>query len=1180
MEPNETVLKPLSKVKRFDFKKYLEKKTNKNGTCPVTAINGSCSIIKEAVKGENLIKPIEKSIKESINARNGDSITLFSHNKEIFSAETNNVMSPIKTSICEKGKREFLGRNVRSASQIDLKTKTDSMLASNETFSSHNQTFPVVGRMVISPAHHNRPGKSTNVKDMSLSSQPALNSRNFNFNVAKNLKTTFSQPNQLINNHNLADNIVTTTDSKLAFTSQSKTPVYEEKQFKFTKKVMKNTSNESSVFDNKTNSSIYNDLESVSPFYKELDFASERNNVKSYGTIDGFLNASKNKKLKVPNKLSLKKPETSTASIENVVTLKETTIINEKSKNVKKFNFKKRSVDTSDNEVISEQSTRDGSRERVNESLESSIAEGFNLDDYMDDETLASFLACEMESSPSTSTLIVDPPSSDDTQFTSDRQDDSAEFRKDYPHCEVMNEVLNQKFGLRSFRPHQKEIINASLSQHDCFVLMPTGGGKSLCYQLPAVLMPGVTIVISPLRALISDQVHKLNSLDIPSGHLCADVKKDEEQQIYEKLEMREPNIKLLYLTPEKISASSKVIKMIKSLYNRDKLARFVIDEAHCLSQWGHDFRPDYKQLSNLRKLYSKVPIICLTATATKQVQCDVTAILNLKNVKTFIQSFNRPNIKYKVIKKTGLKVVDEIGALIKRKFQKQSGIIYCLGRADCEKLASDLCRMGVKAKPYHAGMTDKIREKQQREWMQDQYHVIVATIAFGMGIDKPDVRFVIHYSIPKSVEAFYQESGRAGRDGEPSYSYLYYAYGDASRLKRLMQLDCNNKTTTLQGHFENLNQMVSFCENSIDCRRYLQLLHLGENFDRKICIKNKATVCDNCENINNLKMVNVTKEAQELCQLVQDLSRNKNVTLLHVVEIYKGSKLKKIIQQQQDRLRFYGNGSGFDRPDLQRILIDLMLKGVLVDFCTFNGGFPIVYIKPGSKFNNYNNSDFKITIPMGSKPSAVVKVIKQKDQSGSDSPVASTSSISSTSTSNVAISKFKISSIKIACHEALLEECRRLAIEQNVTLSTIMNLSAVKAMSDVLPGTREEFMKIQHVTKANYEKYGEYFLKITMKFKEELTKLQQEAAKRLSSLNDSNEFDDTWDSSQSSTKNTKSSTNKRKSTGGGYRKNAKRFKRNYYRKGKSKTKGKKNASPAAKKRGTSSTLGLMPLKF
>nr|XP_023016480.1 Bloom syndrome protein homolog [Leptinotarsa decemlineata] len=748
------------------------------------------------------------------------------------------------------------------------------------------------------------------------------------------------------------------------------------------------------------------------------------------------------------------------------------------------------------------------------------------------------------------------------------RQDDSKEFKEIYHFSEVMEEVLREKFGLRTFRPHQREIINASLNGNDCFVLMPTGGGKSLCYQLPAILSEGVTIVISPLKALINDQVDKLNGLDIAAAHMCSDVTREESDTILSKLHCREPLIKLLYLTPEKIVAARSIIDLLKALYQRGKLARFVIDEAHCLSQWGHDFRPDYKQLFLLRRDFPDVPIMCLTATATKQVETDVINILKLRNVKRFIMSFNRPNIKYQVIPKKGKFAAEDITKLIKQKFFKKSGIIYCLARKDCETLANYLNKEGVKTRPYHAGLPNNIREAIQREWMQDRFFVIVATIAFGMGIDKPDVRFVIHNSIPKSIEAFYQESGRAGRDGEISYSYLYYNYSDSQRLQKILKLEKNTNWKTLEGHFDNLKQMVSYAENVVDCRRYIQLLHLGENFNRQICISNSATTCDNCENVNKHKIVDVTKEARDLGKLVDDLANQGNVTLLHAADVYKGSKAKKILEKGHDKHKCFGLGARMDRMDVQRILKDLILKSILSDHVVYTGEFPVVYIKPGPKFGTLKAPNLKMVLSV-SKTSE--KPIVDKDVSYSEIeeeprplekpgpskplPVAKKATL-------VKFNKQKVAALRVQCHEDLLEECRRLALERNVTLSSIMNLSAIKTMSEVLPKTKEEFLKIQHVTTANYKKFGEFFLAITKKFREQIDVLETAAKIPETPSFSSFEDEDDWCVPSSQTGGIK-----RKSSGSsGSMRGAKRFRSGYKRKPRA---SRKPTTPRMKKRGS-----------
>ena len=328
---------------------------------------------------------------------------------------------------------------------------------------------------------------------------------------------------------------------------------------------------------------------------------------------------------------------------------------------------------------------------------------------------------------------------------------------------------LREVFKMESFRKNQREIMNAALLEkddlpgHDVFVLMPTGGGKSLCYQLPALIKPGITIVISPLKSLIYDQVTKLEALGISVAHLSGDMSKSEVREVYKGIQQNPPAYKLLYVTPERISASPAMKDIFKKMYANGVIDRFVVDEAHCVSQWGHDFRPDYKKLGILKKEFPKVPIMAVTATANKRVRVDVCAALNIGSAKWFIQSFNRTNLKYEVREKRK-DSEEEMIDIIRAKFLSESGIIYCFSRNDCSRMAGSLRKAGIKAQAYHAGLTDVQRTSVQSSWLSGKSKVICATIAFGMGIDKADVRYVFHFCVPKSMEGYYQEAGRAGR--------------------------------------------------------------------------------------------------------------------------------------------------------------------------------------------------------------------------------------------------------------------------------------------------------------------------------------------------------------------------------------------------------------------------------
>ncbi|KAJ3573735.1 hypothetical protein NP233_g2250 [Leucocoprinus birnbaumii] len=362
-----------------------------------------------------------------------------------------------------------------------------------------------------------------------------------------------------------------------------------------------------------------------------------------------------------------------------------------------------------------------------------------------------------------------------------------------------MEEVYHQLefvFGLKEFRPNQLEAISATLEGKDVFVLMPTGGGKSLCYQLPAVCTSGktcgVTIVVSPLTALMEDQVSALTAKGVDAFFWSAD---SLQHEVSAKLFSGDKKPSLLYVTPEKLRASSSCRNLLERLYRQQQLARFAIDEAHCISTWGQDFRSAYQGLGQLRQDYPNVPIIALTATANERTRDDIVDQLRLRNPASFNQSFNRPNLKYYIEKKT--KVLDSIVDFIQRKHPNSSGVIYCLSRRSCQNLTEQLQSKGLRAEYFHAGLDKDTKNRLLEEWKKDKFRIIVATIAFGMGIDKPDVRFVIHHDLPKSLSGYYQETGRAGRDGKPADCVLYYSYKDFLTICWMIENDNDPERTT-----------------------------------------------------------------------------------------------------------------------------------------------------------------------------------------------------------------------------------------------------------------------------------------------------------------------------------------------------------------------------------------------
>lgn len=520
--------------------------------------------------------------------------------------------------------------------------------------------------------------------------------------------------------------------------------------------------------------------------------------------------------------------------------------------------------------------------------------------------------------------------------------------RKDFGWSQEIVQHNKSYFGNDSFRINQLEAINATMSGRDCFVLMPTGGGKSLCFQLPA-LCGGVTVVISPLVSLIEDQISQLKIIDIPCAYLSASIDYAEQRSIMDDLRSPDPCVKLLYVTPEKVVQSNAFQSALQRLNENRHLARIVIDEAHCVSQWGHDFRPDYKGLWIFKSNFKNVPIMALTATATPRVQEDVVLQLRLEQCVTFRSSFNRPNLRYEVRPKKAKAVVEQMKNMIETHYidkfgNVMSGIIYCLSRGECEKLSNQLSKTMLEYRGrdgqvrkkrlivgyYHAGLTHNQRKEVQRRWSNDEIPIICATIAFGMGINKPDVRFVIHYSMPKSLEGYHQEAGRAGRDGQISACILLYSYADAQKAKHMIKQSAIEQRTEpehLRLTLESLDRMIAYCEEKVECRRVLQLSHFGEtSFSAAHCNK----TCDNCWQASKYTDADITKQACELINLVGAMQGKSSLS--YVVDVFRGSKSAQVRMMRHEDLPQYGAGKGMKKSEVERILRRMILENILVE--------------------------------------------------------------------------------------------------------------------------------------------------------------------------------------------------------------------------------------------------------
>lgn len=474
------------------------------------------------------------------------------------------------------------------------------------------------------------------------------------------------------------------------------------------------------------------------------------------------------------------------------------------------------------------------------------------------------------------------------------------------------HEALKHYFGFDAFRPLQAEIVADVLAGHDVFALLPTGGGKSLCYQLPALLTPGLTVVISPLIALMKDQVDALRTAGIAATFLNSSLAAS--QAAFRLEGLRRGDYKLLYVAPERLMLEGFLAEL-----ERWNVVRFAVDEAHCVSEWGHDFRPEYRRIAAVRDRFSGIPFIALTATATADVRDDVIRGLRLHRPHTYVASFNRPNLTYRVRPKE--RATEALIDFLRAR-PLESGIVYAQSRSSVEKLAERLQAAGISARPYHAGLDAAVRARNQEQFVRDDVRVICATIAFGMGIDKSNVRFVVHYDVPKSIEGYYQETGRAGRDGLPAECVLFFSYGDLVKLESfLSDAGSDREGTRLREQLERMKRFVY----ANGCRRRELLAYFGEEYTAPTCAG-----CDNC--LEPRAELDATKPAQKLLSCIYRIreASGYDVGITHVIDVLLGAENEKVARLGHERLTTFGIGTELDRRGWRHLAEELGRLGLI----------------------------------------------------------------------------------------------------------------------------------------------------------------------------------------------------------------------------------------------------------
>ena len=601
-----------------------------------------------------------------------------------------------------------------------------------------------------------------------------------------------------------------------------------------------------------------------------------------------------------------------------------------------------------------------------------------------------------------------------------------------------LHESLHRIFGFSSFRSGQEAVVRDVLERKDVLALMPTGGGKSLCFQLPALLQPGVSIVVSPLIALMQDQVRLLADNGVAATYINSTLRGAEVQSRIAA--MLRGEYKLVYLAPERLLLTQFQEGPLERLASGPGISAFVIDEAHCVSEWGHDFRPEYRQLATLRRRHPRIPLLAFTATATARVRSDIIAQLSLRDPAVHLSSFNRPNLFYQVRPKNSRSYAE----LLAEARRGGAGIVYCLSRRRVDELCEQLKSDGVSARPYHAGLEAAERRDNQEAFIRDDAQVIVATVAFGMGINKPDVRWVVHYDLPRTLEGYYQESGRAGRDGDPARCILYFGLADIRTADYLIQQKVDPESgEPLEEEQriarQQLRQVLSYAE-STECRRAIQLRYFDEIF------AGACGACDNCCEPKELE--DLTLEAKQLLSCVARLAqRDERFGAAYIVDILRGSRSERVLSRNHDTLSVYGIGKSRSLEDWRALVRSLLHQGLVAET---QDGYPVLSLNAGSW-----------QVLKGERPVRVARATA-RPSSSRRAPGSSAAALSGDGN---------------ALFESLRTLRKELADEQGLPPYVIFHDATLREMVERRPLTLSQFAGIRGVGEAKLARYGERFL-------------------------------------------------------------------------------------------------------